>query len=106
MSPRAGGCRKGVTLVEDAAVVPDEANDAGVVGEAGVPDQRAVPEHPRRRRRRRHASRCLLLSSPSGGIEGGWRAGGGRAGESLPRWLVVVAIGDFGRWWNVTSGSK
>jgi hypothetical protein len=36
------------TLVEDAAVVPDEADEAGVVREAGVPDQGPVPEHPHR----------------------------------------------------------
>jgi len=59
----AGGWVGGVTLVEDAAVVPDEANDAGVVGEAGVPDQRAVPEHPHRRRRR-HACPDAPLPLP------------------------------------------
>jgi len=49
-----------VTLVENAAVVPDEADEAGVVGEAWVPDQRAVPEYPDRRHGR-HASSVLPL---------------------------------------------
>lgn len=61
-----------VTLVEDAAVVPDEADDAVVVGEAWVPDQRAVPEHPDRRHGRRVSSPfSRRVSFPSGRIEDG-----------------------------------
>jgi hypothetical protein len=61
-----------VTLVEDAAVVPDKADDAVVVGEAWVPDQRAVPEHPDRRHGRRVSSPfSRRVSFPSGRIEDG-----------------------------------